>query len=176
MTTFPGCVPALQPGLRHFGDTLGQDLGQKQHCPQRKRPPGGRGHASQLPRRILAPLLRLHLNFLGLHEPAPQNTPLKLLTEGVTQLFRLVLPKAPVRGVRFQAGWLKVGAGTQGVLCFPAVGPGQQGVVPQDVLPGPSQICLEQAAFGACPQLLVKDTVGKNTPRPVPGECCGSRR
>ena len=63
-----------------------------------------------------------------------------------------------MRGVRFQAGWLKVGAGTQGVLCFPEVGPGQQGVVPQDVLPGPSQICLEQVAFGACPQLLVKDT------------------
>lgn len=95
MTTFPGCVPALQPGLRHFGDTLGQDLGQKQHCPQRKRPPGGRGHASQLPRRILAPLLRLHLNFLGLHEPAPQNTPLKLLTEGVTPTVSSGFTKGP---------------------------------------------------------------------------------
>lgn len=38
------------------------------------------------------------------------------------------------------------------------------------------QIRLEQAAFGVCPWLLVKDAVGKNIPRPVPGECCGGRR
>lgn len=77
MTTFLGCVPALKPGLRHCGDTLGQDLGQKQHCPQRKRPAGGRGNTSLLPRRMLATLLCLHLNFLGLQPPTehPAQTP-----------------------------------------------------------------------------------------------------
>lgn len=106
----------------------------------------------------------------------PQNTPLKLLIEGVTPTVSCpVLPNASVRGVRFQAGWLKAGAGTQAFLCFPGTGPGEQGVIPQDVLPGPSQIHLEQVASGACPRLLVKDTVGKNISRPVPGECCGSR-
>lgn len=44
---------------------------------------------------------------------------------------------------------------------------------PQDVLPGPSQIHLEQVASQGLPRLLVKDTVGKNISRPVPGECCG---
>lgn len=82
MTTSPGRVPALQPGLRHFGDTLGQDLGQKQHCPQRKRPPGGRGHASQLQEEYWPHSYVCTLTF-WVYIP-PQNTSLKLLTEGVT--------------------------------------------------------------------------------------------
>ena len=176
MTTFPGCVPALQPGLRHFGDTRGQDLGQKQHCPQRKRPPGGRGHASQLPRRMLAPLLCLYLNFLGLHQPAPQNTPLKLLTEGVTPTVSSGFTKGPSEKCQISGRMAEGRSWDSGSPVLSRGWARPAGSCPQDVLPGPLQICLEQVAFGACPQLLVKDTVGKNIPRPVPGECCGGGR
>lgn len=93
-------LTALQPGLRHCGDTLGQDLGQKQHCPQRRGQQVGVAILLYF-RRMLAALLCLHLNFSG--STAPHRTPRsKLLIEGVTPTVSCpVLPNASVRGVRF---------------------------------------------------------------------------
>lgn len=72
-----------------------------------------------------------------------------------------------------QDSWREAGLpGLRLVCAFPGSGWASRELPPRTILSRPLQMCPEQVAFGVCPWLLVKVTVGKNIPKLAPWEWC----